>query len=134
MNLALTMSNCQHDTLVSQVRLLATYLNTNNFDVEIDESDDSDIETILIDNGVKHLEISIGCSSGILTMLHEQYDEETRLIEIETITITHITQVLRVLFPDYIWDKVAEFASDYVQDSTTENLELFALVAIAQLL
>ena len=128
------MSNCQHDTLVSQVRLLATYLNTNNFDVEVDEDDDSDTETVLIDNGVKHLEISIGCSSGILTMLHEQYDEETRLIEIETITITHITQVLRALFPDYIWDKVADFANDYVQDSTTENLELFSLVAIAQLL
>ena len=76
MTLTLIMPSCQqNNTLVSKIRLIATNLNPNNFNVIIDKPDVFDIENILIDNELVHLEISIICSSGSVEMLHQEYDE-----------------------------------------------------------
>lgn len=135
MTLTLIMPSCQqNNTLVSKIRLIATNLNPNNFNVIIDKPDVFDIENILIDNELVHLEISIICSSGSVEMLHQEYDENNCLFDVGYTEVTNIMQVLQPLFPDFIWDKVADSVSDYVQESTTETLEIFTLQAIAQLL
>ena len=135
MTLTLIMPSCQqNNTLVSKIRLIATNLNPNNFNVIIDKPDVFDIENILIDNELVHLEISIICSSGSVEMLHQEYDENNCLFDVGYTEVTNIMQGLQPLFPDFIWDKVADSVSDYVQESTTETLEIFTLQAIAQLL
>ena len=135
MNLALTMSDCQQNKkLVSQVRLIISSLNLYNFGVNVDRPDGLDGEVITADNGIDWVEITIIYSSGHVEMLHKQYDDDGCLFDVGFKEVTHYMEVFQALLPEYMWDKVADSASDYVQDSTTEKLELFSLVAIAQLL
>ena len=135
MNLALTMSDCQQNKkLVSQVRLILDSLNRYNFSVNADRPDGLDGEVITADNGIDWVEITIIYSSGHVEMYHKQYDDDGCLFDVGFKEVTHYMEVFQALLPDYMWDKVADSASDYVQDSTTEKLELFSLVAIAQLL
>ena len=135
MNLALTMSECQQNKkLVSQIRLIVDSLNLYNFGVNVDRPDGLDGEVITVDNGIDWVEITIIYSSGHVEMYHKQYDDDGCLFDVGFKEVTHYMEVFQALLPDYMWDKVADSASDYVQDSTTEKLELFSLVAIAQLL
>jgi len=144
MNLALTMSDCQQNKkLVSQVRLILDSLNRYNFSVNADRPKwfhdlvtphGLDGEVITADNGIDWVEITIIYSSGNVEMLHKQYDDDGCLFDVGFKEVTHYMEVFQALLPDYMWDRVAESASDYIQDSTTEKLELFSLVAIAQLL
>ena len=143
MNLALTMSDCQQNKkLVSQVRLILDSLNRYNFSVNADRPKwfhdlvtphGLDGEVITADNGIDRVDITFIADS--VYMYRHQYDDDGNLIRVGYLTpVTHYMEVFQALLPDYMWDKVADSASDYVQDSTTENLELFTLVAIAQLL
>ena len=134
MNLALTMSECQQNKkLVSQIRLIIGSLNLYNFGVNVDRPDGLDGEVITADNGIDRVDIAFIADS--VYMYRHQYDDDGNLIRVGYLTpVTHYMEVFQALLPDYMWDKVADSASDYVQDSTTEKLELFSLVAIAQLL
>ena len=142
MNLALTMSDCQQNKkLVSQVRLILDSLNRYNFSVNADRPKwfhdlvtphGLDGEVITADNGIDRVDITFIADS--VYMYRHQYDDDGCLFDVRFKQITHYMEVFQALLPDYMWDKVADSASDYVQDSTTEKLELFSLVAIAQLL
>lgn len=135
MNLALVTPNCQLDNrLVAKIRLIVDNLNPSRFSVIVDGPDSFGIETIMIDDGTTHLEISIICKTGRVELLHQRYSPSNRLVDVSFQNVTHYMQVIQALFPVFPWKKIAGFAEDFLSNPSVDRLELFALVAIAKLI
>ena len=135
MTLTVVTSNCQLDNpLVAKVRLIVENLNPSRFSVIVDGPDSFGIETIMIDDGTTHLEISIICKTGRVELLHQRYTNSNRLVDVGFKKVTHYMQVIQALLPVFPWKKIEGFAEDFLSNPSVESLELFALVAIAKLI
>lgn len=135
MTLALDTPNCQLDNrLVAKIRLIVDNLNPTRFSVIVDGPDSFGIETILIDDGMTHLEISIICKTGRVELLHQSYTTSNRLVDVSFQNVTHYMQLIKALLPVFPWQKIAGFAEDFLSNPSVESLELFSLVAIAKLI
>ena len=134
MTLTLNKPSCQQDSsLVSTIRLIVDNLDRETFSVIKNDSDIQDAEIFLIDDGLNHIQLTINSGEHI-ELLHQKYDINNCLFEVGFKEINHYIDVLQAFLPDHVWDNVSTYAGDFVQDSSTDNLKLFALVAIAQLL
>ena len=135
MTLALVTPNCQQENpLVAKIRLIVDNLNPNRFSVIVDGPDSFGIETIMIDDGSTHLEISIICKTGRVELLHQRYSKSNQLVDVGFKNVTHYIQVIQALFPVFPWKKIEGLADDFLSNPSVESLELFALVAIAKLI
>lgn len=135
MTLALITPNCQLDNpLVAKIRLIVDNLNPSRFNVIVDGPDSFGIETIMIDDGMTRLEISIICQTGRVELLHQRYTASNRLVDVGFKKVTHYMQVIQALLPTFPWKKIAGFAEDFLSNPSVESLELFTLVAIAKLI
>ena len=135
MTLTLVPPSCQLDNpLVAKIRLIVENLNPNRFSVIVVGPDDFGIETILIDDGKTHLEISIICKTGRVELLHQRYSKSNRLVDVGFKKVTHYMQVIQALLPVFPWKKIEGFADDFLSNPSVESLELFSLVAIAKLI
>ena len=134
MTLTLNKPSCQQDSsLVSTIRLIVDNLDRETFSIIKNDSDIQDAEIFLIDDGLNHIQLTINSGEHI-ELLHQKYDINSCLFEVGFKEINHYIDVLQAFLPDHVWDNVSTYAGDFVQDSSTDNLKLFALVAIAQLL
>ena len=134
MTLTLNKPSCQQDSsLVSTIRLIVDNLDRETFNIIKNDSDIQDAEIFLIDDGLNHIQLTINSGKQV-ELLHQKYDINNFLFEVGFKEVNHYIDVLQALLPDHVWDNVSIYAGDFVQDSSTEKLELFALVAIAQLL
>lgn len=134
MTLTLNKPSCQQDSsLVSTIRLIVDNLDRETFNIIKNDSDIQDAEIFLIDDGLNHIQLTINSGKHV-ELLHQKYGISGCLFEVGFKEVTHYIDVLQALLPDHVWDNVADYAGDFVQDSSTEKLELFALVAIAHLI
>lgn len=134
MTLTLNKPSCQQDiSLVSTIRLIVDNLDRETFNIIKNDSDIQDAEIFLIDDGLNHIQLTINSGKQV-ELLHQKYDINNFLFEVGLKEVNHYIDVLQALLPDHVWDNISTYAGDFVQDSSTENLELFTLVAIAQLL
>ena len=135
MTLTLVPLSCQLDNpLVAKIRLIVENLNPSRFSVIVDGPDSFGIETILIDDGTTHLEISIICQTGRVELLHQRYSKSNRLVDVSFQNVTHYMQVIQALLPVFPWKKIEGLADNFLSNPSVESLELFTLVAIAKLI
>ena len=134
MTLTLNVPSCQQDSsLVSTIRLIVDNLDRETFSIVRNDSDIQDAEIFLIDDGLNHIQLTIN-SGEYVELLHQKYDINNCLSEVGFREVTHYIDVLQAFLPEYVWEKVKAYAGDFVQDSSTKDLELFTLLTIAQLL
>ena len=134
MTLTVVTPNCQLDNpLVAKIRLIVENLNPSRFSVIVDGPDNFGIETIMIDDGTTHLEISIICKTGRVELLHQRYSKSNRLVDVSFQNVTHYMQVIQALLPVFPWKKIEGLADNFLSSPSVESLEMFALVAIAKL-
>lgn len=115
------------------IRLIVDNLDREKFSIVKNDSDIQDAEIFLIDDGLNHIQITISFGEHV-ELLHQKYDINNCLSEVGFKELTHYIDLLQAFLPEYVWEKVEAYAGVLVQDSSTKDLELFALLTIAQLL